>query len=107
LVDERICRAGTPAGADAEAWPEKLAKLFDEIDDAEAEIYNSQPEWHLRELSVSSPEEGLKLLNDFLGKVVVTSSEYCWPHRDPGKEIRWRVHGWKHIEFESIESILT
>lgn len=91
--------------AEAEAASAELRRKCRAIHEAEVELYNAQPVWRLREIAVRSSEEALELLDEFVAMVCLTSSEYCWALRDPGKQFRWRDHGWKHVEYGSLERL--
>lgn len=88
--------------AEAEARSAEIRNMAKELNEAERQFYNAQPVWRLREISIRRPDEVLEVVNEFLRMVPETSAEYCWPMRDPGNEICWQLHGWKHISYDDI-----
>ena len=88
--------------AEAEALTAEIRRKVQELSNAEAQLYNAQPTWNLKQLKVRRSDEIFQILDEFLKKVRDTSAEYCWPMSDPGERIQWRVHGWKHICYQHI-----
>lgn len=85
------------------AIAEQLKKMVHDFSEREAQFYNAQPVWRLRELSARDSVEALQIVDEFLKAVQVSASEYCWPMQDPGRYLHWRVHGWKHIVYDALE----
>jgi hypothetical protein len=90
---------------DAEARAKQREQQGREISLAWAASYNSQPSWHLKGLSSDSSAGALRLLGEFIRMVRTTSANYDWIYQEPRNDLRWRVHGWKHVDYESIQSV--
>jgi hypothetical protein len=82
-----------------------LSKAVQEIEiwsQPSLDLYNTQPVWNLKDLLINKSNDAREALSQFLGMVVETSYDFCWPAADPGGEVKWRKHGWKHICYDDI-----
>jgi hypothetical protein len=56
----------------------------------------------MREIFIKRADETPDVVNEFLHMVGGTSLEFCWPMKDPGIDLSWRVHGWKHVTYDAV-----
>ena len=90
---------------DAEARAKLREQQGREIRLAWAGSYNSQPKWRLKALSAGSSADALRLLDEFFVMVRTTCANYDWAYQEPGRNLHWKVHGWKHVGYESMQSV--
>jgi hypothetical protein len=97
-----IHNKGPATRAEAEVGTAEIRKWFRRISEAEAKLYNAQPNWRLRDIGTHRAPEITAILKEFLTCTLATSSAYDWPNHAPTRNCDWRIHGWKHISYESI-----
>jgi len=83
----------------------QLKKQFRAFGASFQRLYNSQPDWHFRDLPINSEKEVRCAADEFLTKVKETSAEFCWPSNDPDRGCQWRTHGWKHVSYPDMERL--
>jgi len=116
-----------PTPPDAPAWSEPLtdeqAKLtaqaldksirasVERLAETEPKLYNAQPDWRMKDISVGSGAEADAILREFFHFAEYASDAFGWwrfsfpKERGFPKGKDWMRHGWKHITPGDLEEI--
>jgi hypothetical protein len=105
----KSARDGTERRNDEHPLSENEARVFSEslttyvkaIIAYDEAYYRSQVDWDLASVQVSSLDEAIDVVNEFLAMTAHASAEYCWQLNEP-PEHSWELHSWKHISYGDI-----